>query len=145
MGKINFTKEHYEKMKNLLVEMLINNEVILHKMVTLDVVALVHTTSINSLNGCRLELSANISRLENLDEWTTSELNQIKLEKLKKQKELVNLVIGYKRWLDEQSTILNQRKELEAQLKALKESQKTPEDKIKELEAQLSGLNTETF
>lgn len=145
MGKINFTKEHYEKMKNLLVEMLINNEVIQHKMVTLDVVALVHTTSINSLNGCRLELSANISRLENLDEWTTSELNQIKLEKLKKQKELVNLVIGYKRWLDEQSTILSQRKELEAQLKALKESQKTPEDKIKELEAQLSGLNTETF
>lgn len=145
MGKINFTKEHYEKMKNLLVDMLINNEVILHKMVTLDVVALVHTTSINSLNSCRLELSANISRLENQDEWTTSELNQIKLEKLKKQKELVNLVIGYKRWLDEQSTILSQRKELEAQLKALKESQKTPEDKIKELEAQLSGLNTETF
>lgn len=145
MRKINFTKEHLEKMKNLLIDMLINNEVILHKMITLDVVALLHTTSINSLNSCRLELGKAITNLENQDEWTTSEFNQIKLDKLKKQKELVNLIIGYKRWLEEQATIINEKKELEHELKALKESQKSPEDKIKELEAKLSDLKVETF
>ena len=36
--------------------------------------------------------------------------------------------------------------ELIAKLKALKESQKSPEDKIKELEAELSAMSeTETF
>jgi hypothetical protein len=35
--------------------------------------------------------------------------------------------------------------ELEAKLKELKESQKTPEDRIKELEAEISQLDTEEF
>lgn len=145
MKKINFTKEHFEKMKGLLVDMLINNDTIQHKIVTMDVVALLHTTSINSLNSCRLELGKAVENLENQDEWTTSEYNQVKLEKLKKQKELVNLVIGYKRFLAEKQENAERKKELTAQLTALKESQKTPEDKIKELEAELSGLDTETF
>ena len=49
MAKINFTKTHYEMMCEMLVEMLLNNETIQYKMLTLDVTALVHTTTINTL------------------------------------------------------------------------------------------------
>ena len=145
MGKINFNKTHYEMMCEMLLEMLMNNETIQHKMLTLDVVALVHTTTINTLNSIRLDLKKAIDNLENQDEWSTSEVNQKKLSTLKDKKELVNLVIGYKRWKLEQETVLQARKVLEDKLNDLKESQKTPEDKIKELEDKLANLKVETL
>ena len=140
MTKINFNKTHYEMMCEMLLEMLMNNETIQHKMLTLDVVALVHTTTINTLNSIRLELKKSIDNLENQDEWTTSEVQQKKLSILKDKKELVNLVIGYKRWQEEQESIKQTRKLLMEELEDLKESQKTPEDKIKELEDKLANL-----
>lgn len=143
MAKINFTKTHYEMMCEMLVEMLLNNETIQYKMLTLDVTALVHTTTINTLNSIRLDLKKAIDNLENQDEWATSEVNQNKLNNLKDKKELVNLVIGYKRWKEEQESIKLTRKLLLEELEDLKESQKTPDDKIKELEAKLANLKTE--
>lgn len=145
MGKINFTKTHYEMMCEMLLEMLLNNETIQHKMITLDVVALVHTTTINTLNSIRLELGKAINVLENQDEWTTSETNQKKLTILRDKKELVNLVIGYKRWKEEQEAIKDERMIINEELNRLKESQKTPEDKIKELEDKLANLKEETL
>ena len=145
MTKINFNKTHYEMMCEMLLEMLMNNETIQHKMLTLDVVALVHTTTINTLNTIRLDLKKTIDNLENQDEWLTTELNQKKLSTLKDKKELVNLVIGYKRWQEEQESIKQTRKLLMEELEDLKESQKTPEDKIKELEDKLANLKVETL
>ena len=145
MGKINFNKTHYEMMCEMLLEMLMNNETIQHKMLTLDVVALVHTTTINTLNSIRLDLKKAIDNLENQDEWSTSEVNQKKLSTLKDKKELVNLVIGYKRWQEEQESIKLARKLLLEELEDLKESQKTPEDKIKELEDKLANLKVENL
>lgn len=145
MGKINFTKTHYEMMCEMLLEMLLNNETIQHKMMTLDVVALVHTTTINTLNSIRLELGKAINVLENQDEWTTSETNQKKLTILRDKKELVNLIIGYKRWQEEQEAIKDERLIINEELNRLKESQKTPEDKIKELEDKLANLKEETL
>lgn len=145
MGKIIFTKAHYDCMCEHLLEMLINNETIQHKMLTLDVTALLHTTTINTLNSIRLDLKKAIDNLENQDEWSTTELNQKKLAGLKDKKELVNLIIGYKRWQDEQESIKLTRKLLQEELDDLKESQKTPEDKIKELEDKLANLKEETL
>ena len=145
MGKINFTKTHYEMMCEMLLEMLMNNEYIQHKMLTLNVTELVHTTTINTLNSIRLGLKKEIDNLENQDEWSTSEVNQKKLSTLKDKKELVNLIIGYKRWKDEQESIKQARKLLLEELDDLKESQKTPEDKIKELEDKLANLKVETL
>lgn len=145
MGKIIFTKAHYDCMCEHLLEMLINNEVIQHKMLTLDVTALLHTTTINTLNSIRLDLKKAIDNLENQDEWSTTELNQKKLASLKDKKELVNLIIGYKRWKEEQESIKQARKLLLEELDDLKESQKTPEDKIKELEDKLANLKVETL
>lgn len=145
MAKINFNKGHYDLMCEMLLDMLLNNEVIQHKMLTLDVTALLHTTTINTLNSIRLDLKKAIDNLESQDEWLTSEVNQIKLNNLKDKKELVNLIIGYKRWKEEQESIKQARKLLQEELNSLKESQKTPEDKIKELEDKLANLKEETL
>ena len=147
MAKINFTKEHFNKMCTLLMGMLLRNEVISSKLGTpINVVELLHTTTINSLNNIRLTLSNKIKQLESQDEWIASEINAQQLDIAKRQKELVNLVIGYKRYKMEVEENAQKKAELTAKLKALKESQKSPEDKIKELEAELSAIDeTETF
>lgn len=146
MAKINFTKEHFEKLKTLAVEMLLSNGVIFTKLgQSLNIVELIHTTTINTLNNIRLSIAKSIENLENQDEWVASSSSQNMLEDLKKQKELVNLIIGYKRWKAEKVETERQRSELNEQLKALKESQKTPEDKIKELEEKLKTLDSEEF
>ena len=140
MGKINFTPTHFERMKELAVEMLLDNEVIVGKLgQQFNIVDLIHTTTINTLNSLRVGMAKAIENLENADEWVDS-ANQEKIEKLTRQKELVNLIIGYKRWLLEQQETSELKKQLKKTLEDLKESQKTPEDKIKEIEAQLAEL-----
>lgn len=146
MAKINFTKEHFDKMCILALGMLINNEVITTKMgQTLNIVELLHTTTINTLNSIRLGLETKIKNLEGEDEWIASSTSQAKLNKTKEQKELVNLIIGYKRYQLEAHENAKRKKELTEKLNALKESQKTPEDQIKELEAELAGIEDTNF
>lgn len=147
MQKINFTKEHFDKMCSLLLTMLLNNSTVNSKLGTpINVVELLHTTTINSLNDIRLALSNKIKRLENQDGWVTSGSTAKQLDTVRAQEELVNLVIGYKRYRMEVEENAQKKAELTAKLKALKESQKSPEDKIKELEAELSAISeTETF
>lgn len=147
MAKINFTKEHFEKMCSLLLTMLLSNNTVNSKLGTpINVVELLHTTTINSLNDIRLALSNKIKRLENQDGWVTSGSTAKQLDTVRAQEELVNLVIGYKRYRMEVEENAQKKAELTAKLKALKESQKSPEDKIKELEAELSAMGeTETF
>ena len=146
MAKINFTKEHFAKLQQIALGMLFANEVVFTKMNTpLNIVELLHTTTIGTLNEIRLSLGKAIEKLENQDEWTSTEDTQTKLEGLKLRKELVNLIIGYKRFILENMANARKKAELEAKLKELKESQKTPEDRIKELEAEISQLDTEEF
>lgn len=144
MAKINFTKEHYAKMKELAFGMLVNNEVVNTKLgQPLTIVDLLHTQTINTLNNIRLAIGKQIESIENQDEWTTSAYQQDKLEKLKQAKELVNLIIGWKRHNMEVQEAKEKKAELNAQLKQLKESQKTPEDKIKEIEEQLKSIDAD--
>lgn len=146
MAKINFTKEHKARMEALLIAMLMANRTISTKMgQPLDVTALLHTTTINTLNDIRLGLSNQIEKMEKADEWVESEYNQQKLALLKENKELVNLVIGYKRKKLETEQNKAKKAELMAALNDLKESQKTPEDKIKELQAELDSLDDTEF
>ena len=144
MAKVRFTKEHYVKMSSLAFAMLIANETISTKMgQPLNIVDLLHTTTIGTLNDIRLGLAKQIEKLESQDEWVASGYTQEKLESLKKQKELVNLIIGWKRYKLEAEETKRKKAELTEQLKNLKESTKTPEDRIKELETQLAGLDAE--
>lgn len=143
MSKVNFTKEHYAKMKELAFNMLINNSIIYSKMgQPLTIVDLMHTQTINTLNSIRLSLAKKVEELEKQDEWVATDYQQIQLEGYKNQKELVNLIIGWKRYQIEIAETKEKRAELKKQLDTLKESQKTPEEKIKELEAKLQSLDT---
>ena len=141
MAKINFTKEHFDKMSKLLLKMLISNETLPTKIGTaINAVELFHTQTINTLNGMRISLGNKITEIENKDEWISTEASNGRLEKLKEQKELVNLIIGYKRYKLEQEENAIKKEAIKSKLGALKESQKTPEDKIKELEASLAEI-----
>lgn len=146
MAKINFTKDHYEKMCALLMTMLINGDTITTKFGTpLDVVELLHTTTIGTLNSIRLSLAKQIENLENQDEWVSSEANQNRLSQLKAQKELVNLVIGYKRFQMEIAETAKKKSELQEKIAKMKEEAKTPEDRLKEAEAELAAFEDENF
>jgi methionine aminopeptidase len=146
MAKINFTKDHFAKLQHLALGMLFTNEVIVSRIGTpLNIVELIHTTTIGTLNEIRLSLGKAIEKLENQDEWTSTEDTQTKLESLKLKKELVNLIIGYKRFNLENEANARKKAELEAKLKELEESQKSPADKIAELKAEIAQLDTEEF
>ena len=147
MAKVNFTKTHFDRMSELLLKMLISNDTIKNSLGTpVEVSELLHGTTIKSLIVIKSNLGKKISNLEEKDEWASDEKTQAELEKAKESKELVNLIIGYKRHLDEVASIAKKREELQNQLDELKESQKTPEDRIKELEESLKKLDaTEDF
>lgn len=138
---INFTKEHYAKLKELAFDMLVSNDTIPTKLgQSLTILELMHTTTINTLNGLKQQIAKQIDNLENQDEWASSEHLQSKLNKLKAKKELVNLIVGWKRYSEEREELSAKKEELSIQLKKLKEAQKTPEERIKELEEQIAGI-----
>lgn len=105
----------------------------------LDIVALLHTTTINTLNNIKATLVDKIRKIEDRDEWV--EADPVALERLKGQKELVNLIVGWKRMNLEIEANKQKKAELTKKLVALKESTKTPEDRIKELEAELATMD----
>lgn len=145
MAKINFTKEHFEKMKSMAIDMLLKNESVSTKIgQVLNISDLMHLTTVSTLNSIRLSLNKKIEDAENKDEWISTDADSKYLDMLRRQKELVNLIIGWKRYNVEQESNKAKKKALEEELNRLKESQKTPEDKIKELEEQIKGLEDET-
>ena len=137
--KINFTKEHMQKLSELACLMLFENREIRNKIGTpLSIVELLHTTSINQLNEIKAMLAKKIEQQESRDEWIDPD-NE-KLTQLKEDKELVNLIVGWKRLQLEKIENARKKEELTKKLSELKESTKTPEDRIKEMEAQLAEL-----
>lgn len=137
--KINFTKEHMQRLLDLANEALFNRSSVTTKLgQVLNIYELLHTTSINQLGEIKVGLIKKIEKMEQGDEWLDPD--NAKLQALKETKELVNLIIGWKRYNLELSENARKKEELTEKLNELKESTKTPEDRIKELEAQLSEL-----
>lgn len=134
---VNFTNEHLTRLKELACKMLFENGEIQNSIGTpLSITELLHTTTINKLTKIKNMLQKQIQNLGN--EWVGPDSE--KLLKLQENKELVNLIIGYKYKSNEVSENDRKKEELSAKLQELKESQKTPEDRIKELEAELASL-----
>ena len=137
--KINFTKDHMSRLLDLADEALFDKTVVFTKLgQPLNIYELLHTTSINQLNEIKLGLAKKIEKAEATDEWIAPDND--KLQSMKDTKELVNLIIGWKRYNLELDENARKKEELIEKLAELKESQKTPEDRIKELEAQLKEL-----
>ena len=137
--KINFTKDHMSRLIDLADEALFDKTVVFTKLgQPLNIYELLHTTSINQLNEIKLGLAKKIEKAESADEWVAPDND--KLQSMKDTKELVNLIIGWKRYNLELTENELKKEELSKKLAELKESQKTPEDRIKEIEAQLKEL-----
>ena len=140
--KINFTKQHYQDLVNLVAQAAMNHVVISTKMgQPLDIVALLHTTTINTLNDIKASLVKKIRGIEDRDEWVDADT--VVLDTLKGQKELVNLIVGWKRWKMEIEENRKKKENLTKKLAELKESTKTPEDRIKEMEAELAAMDAD--
>lgn len=141
MGKINFTTEHKARLEELAVKFLFDNLPIQGPMGTsMRVADLLHNTTINTLVSMNAHLKKQIATMDELDEWSCTDADKWKLERMKETQELVSLVIGYKKWLAEQIELSEKKAELAAKLDQLKESQKTPAERIAELEKQLADL-----
>lgn len=137
---IHFTKENYETLCKLAADMLFANEVISYGVgQPKSIIELLHTTSIETLNKIKQTLNKRIEEQENKDEWISPD--NAKLDRIRKKKELVNLIIGWKRFNLEKDAQAQKKAELTKKLNELKESQKTPADRIKELEAELSSMD----
>ncbi len=137
--KINFTKQHMERLIDLADAALFDRSTVTTKLgQVLNIYELLHTTSINQLNEIKLSLAKKIEKAEAADEWVATDND--KLQAMKDTKELVNLIIGWKRYNLELDENARKKEELTEKLNELKESTKTPEDRIKELEAQLKEL-----
>lgn len=141
MGKVNFTTENKSRLEELATKFLFGNLPIQGPMGTsMRVEDLLHNTSINSLVSMNSHLKKQIASMSDLDEWSCTDADTWKLERLKETQELVSLTIGYKKWLVEQEEISEKKAALAAQIDSLKESQKTPAERIAELESQLANL-----
>ena len=141
MGKVNFTTENKSRLEELATKFLFGNLPIQGPIGTsMRVEDLLHNTSISSLVSMNSHLKKQIASMSDLDEWSCTDADTWKLERLKESQELVSLVIGYKKWLVEQEEISEKKAALAAQIDSLKESQKTPAERIAELESQLADL-----
>lgn len=137
--KINFTKANMLRLCELANDALFEKKTVTTRLgQVLNIFELIHTTTVNQLNEIRLSLSKKIEKIEEGDEWTSPDND--KLQAMKETKELVNLIIGYKRYNAELAENKAKKAELTKKLEELKESTKTPEDRIKEMEAQLKEL-----
>ncbi len=139
MAKINFTTTHLTKLTSLASDYLFSGEAFKGPVgQILTVYDLIHTTSIDTLIKMRNELEKLIAKKTNVDDWIDTEYD--KLQQLKDKSEFVYLLIGYKRYKLEQTSIALEKEKLMQQLSELKESQKTPQERIKELEDQINSL-----
>jgi len=137
--KINFTKEHMSRLLDLADAALFDRTTIVTKLgQPLNIYELLHTTSINQLNEIKTNLSKKIEKVEAADEWIAPDND--KLQSMKDTKELINLIIGWKRYNLELAENERRIAEIDKQLNDIDEATKTPEDKKKELLAEKAKL-----
>lgn len=139
--KINFTPEHKAKLDVLLLDMLFGNLVITSFLgTTITVHSLVNECTMNTLQTLLGNLKKAIENLENVDTWNMSTSQERKLKELRNAQELVNLTIGYRKWMDQVNNEKQQIKNLKAELAILKASAATPEEKMKALTDKISAM-----
>jgi hypothetical protein len=135
--KINFNQEHKTKLDTLLLKHLYNNTQFTGGVGTkINMHQLLHETSLNSLQSLYQTLTKSLDTLKNLDQWSMNDYQQEKQENLRELIELVNLLIGFKRYESTKESNRKKASEIRDELKKLKEQNKTPEERIKELEEQ---------
>lgn len=143
MSKINFTKEHLAKLKDLAIKFLFKGILIKGAVSTeLSVWDIIHNTTLNTLSTIYGNLKREIEKIGNLDEWNLTDYQQKKLESLKEQAEFINLTIGYRKYRIEVQTDKDKLRELKAKQQELKESALTPIERLAALEAEIATIES---
>ena len=137
--KINFTKEHEEKLDKFIVKMWKEDITVTGKLGQPLNICELKTLSPNSLNDLKLIYDKKISNLESKDEWIKNSEND-KLDLFKFIREGLNLLVGFKRKAIELNEIAQEREKLIAERNKLLESKKTPDDLIKDIDDKLKEL-----
>lgn len=140
---INFTEQHKTELQQLIFDAVTKRWQVSNKLgMVFDVMDIFHTCTIQTLRSIRKELTNKLNAFED-DEWSDKSIqDNEKIEYYNKSIKLVNLVIGYRLWKQEQYDLESKKAALELKLQVLKENQKTPEEKIAELEKEINDLQS---
>ena len=145
MSKINFTKEHQDKLNSLAGEALVKGTIFkAHLGTEMTIYDLFHNTAIGTLQAYNKKLKKEIDDSES-DDWTNTESQDRKVSALKKTQELIFLIIGYRKSEDERTAARAKATKLRSELNELVEANRTPADRLalkqKELEELEASLN----
>jgi len=138
---INFTEQHKTELQQLVFDAVSKRWQVQNSMgMTFDIMDIFHTCTIQTLRNMRKELTNKLNTFED-DEWSDKSVqDDEKIAYYNMSIKLINLVIGYRLWKQEQYELESKKAALELKLQLLKEDQKTPEEKIAELEEEISKL-----
>ena len=140
MPKINFTSEHEKQLKDLYLELGFSGAKLQGKFGAnvMSADQLLHTTSIDTLKSFKSTLKKEIDELEKEDEWTVGSTSSKKLSITKKWYDYVNLLIGYKLFIEQNaSEVREARKKAQDRLAILTQAKDAAELK------RIQGLSPE--
>mgnify|MGYP002129000171 CR=1 FL=1 len=140
-----FTKEHAERLNSLLLQALLAGTVFKGTFGTESTVYdLLHNFAIDTLVGIHRSQKTEIIKMEEeAEEWELTAYKTRKLESLKETKEMLGLLIRYKKNKAEAEAKKAKLATLKKSYADLKEANKTPDEKMKELEEEMAKLETE--
>ena len=147
---ITFTEKHLETLKGLFLELGFSGTILPGKFGanSYNVMDLLHSLSITTLQGLHVQLKKDISALGDVDDWSGDSKVQIRVENLTKWKEFIHLVIGYKKSLIEQAELAEAKKKEKAKQLAIlskakegKEIEEISKMSLEELNAKISELS----
>lgn len=141
MARINFTQDHMTRLQELALEMLMTNLTVKGPLGTIfNIHQLLHETTTNTLQTMYANIKKEIEKINNLDTWSQTDYQQQKVKSLTAVSELINLIIGYKKY---QVQLNNEKAEidsLKAELKELKKQNMSPEEQIKAIEQKIMAM-----
>lgn len=142
--KINFTKEHQDRLNVLASDALVKGTKFKGNLGSeMTIYDLFHNCTVTTLSRYHTTIKKEVGDIEALDEWSLTPYQQQKAANLKKNQELINLLIGYKRNLEQKEAAATKLASMKDEYAKLKESTKTPEDKLKELEQAMATAEAE--
>ena len=141
MNKINFTKEHLDKLRSNIADLIIDGVIVNGPMgQSYDGFSLMNTLSIKSLSALSAYVGKRKADLSVEDEWVENP-NSKEIKELQFIQDTISLIIGYKRKQQELADNAREKARLEKQIAELEESQKTPAELLAELKAKAAALD----
>ena len=144
MSRVTFTKEHFEEMKKLYVDLSFKGVALAGKFNanSLNPYDLLQSTNINTLISLRSTLKKEVEAFEvDQDEFTATDYQRSQNKEKKKWERFLYLLVGYKRRKEQAANDAAEATRIERELKILREENMTPKEK--ELEALKDSFDDE--